>query len=382
MKVVTFRRSAHMGRTTIAPGEPVLLPDRAVAKLLTTHGDAVDVAGTDGHYNKYEGQPLDGRSLLLVRNGGFGDLLFLTPLLRYLDERYKHAGLAVACGRRYHGVLLRNRYVRRIFTYPVRLKDLVAYDYQLFYEGTLETSEDPSCHAVDLMARHAGVADVGDRRLAYDVEPALARKAKNILRNELQVKAGDATVGLHLRASSPIRTYPLESSLLVAATLGAAGARVFLLGAEGDWGKTVGRRLSPSVEFKNVDNLCGRFRTINHTAAFLSRLDLLIGPDSSLVHFAGAFELPTIALYGPFPGAVRTKYYPRCITLEGRYAVRPGLEECAPCFKHGPYPCPQAEEDRASPCLRNLEPEAVIRAALGMLAKKGWSEARLRTPTP
>lgn len=376
MKVVTFRRSAHMGRTTIPPGEPVLLPDRAVAKLLTTHGDAVDVAGTDGHYNKYEGQPLDGRSLLLVRNGGFGDLLFLTPLLRYLDERYKHAGLAVACGRRYHGVLLRNRYVRRIFTYPVRLKDLVAYDYQLFYEGTLETSEDAGLHAVDLMARHAGVADVGNRRLAYDVEPALARKAKNILRHELKVKAGDATVGLHLRASSPIRTYPLESSLLVAATLGAAGARVFLLGAEGDWGKTVGRRLSPSVKLENVDNLCGRFRTINHTAAFLSRLDLLIGPDSSLVHFAGALEVPTVALYGPFPGAVRTKYYPRCITLEGRYAVRPGLEECTPCFKHGPDPCPQAGEDRASPCLRNLEPEVVVRAALGLLAKKGWGEAR------
>jgi ADP-heptose:LPS heptosyltransferase len=376
MKVVTFKRRAHMGRTAIPPGEPVLLPDRAVAKVLASYGDAVDVGGVDGYYNKYEGQPLDGRSLLLVRNGGFGDLLFLTPLLRYLHEKYKHAGLAVACGRRYHAVYLRNPHVRRIFTYPVRLKDLVSYDYQLFYEGTLETSEDAGLHAVDLMARHAGVADVGDRRLVYDVEPALARKAKNILRNELKVEAGQPTVGLHLRASSPIRTYPLESSLLVAATLGAAGVRVFLLGAEGDWEKTVGRKLSPSAQFKNVANLCGRFRTINHTAAFLSRLDLLIGPDSALVHFAGALDVATVALYGPFPGAVRTKYYPRCVTLEGRYATNAGEEECAPCFKHGPLPCPRAGEDRASPCLRNLEPEAVARAAVGMLAKKAWGDGR------
>ncbi|UCH78637.1 MAG: glycosyltransferase family 9 protein [Candidatus Coatesbacteria bacterium] len=373
MKVVTFKRRARMGRTKIAPGEPVLLPDGAVAKLLYTSADFVEVTSIDGHYTKYEGQSLTNRSLLLVRNGGFGDLLFLTPLLRYLDERYKHAGLAVGCGRRYHCVYLRNPYVRRIFTYPIKLKDFVSYDYQLCYEGTLETSTDADFHAVDLMAAHAGVADVGDRRLAYDVEPALARKAKNIQRNELKVKPGDATVGLHLRASSPIRTYPLESSLLVAAALGAAGARVFLLGAEGDWEKTVGRRFSPAVEFENVDNLCGRFRTMDHTAAFLSRLDLLVGPDSSLVHFAGALDVPTIALYGPFPGAVRTKYYPQCITLEGRRATNPDEEECAPCFKHGPYSCPKAGEDGASPCLRNLDPEMVIKFALLSLARGGAS---------
>jgi ADP-heptose:LPS heptosyltransferase len=378
MKVVTFRRGARMGRTAIAAGEPVLLPDRAVEKLQTYASGLVNVAGVDGYYNKYEGQPLDGRSLLLVRNGGFGDLLFLTPLLRYLDERYCHAGLAVACGRRYHGVYLRNRNVRRLFTYPVKLKDFVSFDYQLCYEGTLEESKDAGLHAVDLMARHAGLADVGDRRLVYDIEPMLSRKAKNILRNELKVKRGDATVALHLRASSPIRTYPLESSLAVAATLGAAGARVFLLGAEGDWAKTVGRKLSPSLEFKNADNLCGRFRTMDQTVAFLSRLELLIGPDSALVHFAGALDVPTVALYGPFPGAVRTKYYPRCVTLEGRYAIRPGLEECAPCFKHGPHPCPKAGEDGASPCLRNVEPEAVIRAALGLLVTKRRTGANAR----
>jgi ADP-heptose:LPS heptosyltransferase len=378
MKVVTFHRPVRMGVAAVPPGEPVLIPDKTVERLEAGWPGQLDVGGVDGHYRKYEGQSLDGRSLLLVRNGGFGDLLFLTPLLRYLDERYRHAGLAAGCGRRYHAVYLRNPRIRRILSYPVRLRDFAAYDYQLFYEGTLETSTDAELHAVDLMARHAGVADVGDRRLEYDVEPALARKAKNILRNELKVNPGEPTVGLHLRASSPIRTYPLEHSLVVAAALGAAGARVFLLGAKGDWEKTTGRRLPPSVEFKNVDNLCGRFRSIDHTAAFLSRLDLLIGPDSALVHFAGALDVPTVALYGPFPGAVRTTYYPRCVTLEGRYATDGGDEECAPCFKHGPLPCPKAGADGASPCLRNLAPEKVVKFALGALARWGARRAHAR----
>jgi ADP-heptose:LPS heptosyltransferase len=378
MKIVTFDRFVRIGAATVAAGEPVLLPDKTTDLLRAGWRGHVCVDELDGHYRKYEGQPLEGRSLLLVRNGGFGDLLFLTPLLRHLDLKYKHAGLAAACARRYHAVYLRNRRVRRIFTYPVRLKDFLSYDYQLCYEGTLENSTDAELHAVDLMAAHAGVSDVGERGLEYDVEPALARKAKNILRNELKVRAGDATVGLHLRASSPIRTYPLESSLAVAEVLGAAGARVFLLGAAGDWERTTGRKLSPSPTPPNVDNLCGRFRTIDHTAAFLSQLDLLIGPDSSLVHFAGALELPTVALYGPFPGAVRTKYYPKCVTLEGRYARAPEEEECAPCFKHGPYPCPKAGEDRVSPCLGNLAPEKVVRFTVEALARKGTKRADAR----
>jgi hypothetical protein len=39
------------------------------------------------------------------------------------------------------------------------------------------------------------------------------------------------------------------------------------------------------------------------------------------------------------------------------------------CGADGPYPCPKAGEDGASPCLRNVEPEAVVRAAVGMLAR-------------
>jgi ADP-heptose:LPS heptosyltransferase len=367
MKIITFKHQIDIAGSTVKAGEPVLLPDGTAARLKADYFDHVEISPVDSYYNRYAGQALDGRSLLLVRNGGFGDLLFLTPLFRYLDEKYRRANLAVVCGRRYHATLLHNRNIRRIYSYPVKLSDFVSYDYHLFFEGTLETSTDPDYHAVDLMAGHAGVTDVGDRRLVFEAEPALVRKAGNILRHDLGVKSDDTKVALHIRASSPIRTYPLEHSLGVAAALGAAGARVFLLGAPGDWAKTVGRKLPASIEIENVDNLCGRFRTVNHTAAFLSKMDLLIGPDSSLVHFAGALSIPTVALYGPFPGNVRTRYYPRCVTLEGRYAQGPGDEECAPCFVHGSRPCPKAGGDGVSPCLRNLEPEEVVRTALAVL---------------
>ena len=381
MKVATFKHPTQVNGGSMKPGEALLVPDVDAARIAVQYPELVDVGTLDGHYRKYDGHDLSGKSLLFVRAGGLGDLLFLTPLLRHLDGKYKHAGLAVACGRSGHGVFLRNPHVRRILSYPVRLTDFVKYDYQLLFENTLETSTDPNLHAVDLFARHAGLDDLDDRSLDYDVDPAEANKAKNILRYELGAKPSaveppvlpDVAVGIHVRASSPVRTYPLANTLLVAAAFGASGYRVFLLGTKRDWDKVVGYKDAPAPELDGVVNLCGRFKSIDRTVAFLARLDLLIGPDSSLVHLAGALRIPTVALYGPFPGAVRTRYYPNCVTLEGRYQYRRGLQrrECTPCFKHGHLPCPRAGDDGASPCLKNLQPADVVAAAYDVLQERG-----------
>jgi len=371
MKVATFKQAGQFGAVDVKPDAPRVLPDGTAAQLATRYPGLAEFGDLDGNYNKYDGHDLTGKSLLLLRNGGFGDLLFLTPLIRYLDEKYEHAGIAVGCGRKYEGVFLRNRRVRRVHTYPVRLKDFVSYDYQLCFEGTIENSKDPELHAVDLFARHAGVHDLGDRMLEYEVDRGLANKVKNILRYEFDMKPGDVKIAVHLRSSSPLRNYPPGSSLRVAAALGLGGAKVFLLGTKRDWDEIVGVDRETLVKLKNVTNLCGRFKSMDGTAAFLSKMDLLIGPDSALVHIAAATGVPTVALYGPFPGAVRTKYYPDCITLEGKKRKWLGLKSCTPCFAHGHLPCPKAKRDAASPCLRNLKPEIVLKAALTVLAKRG-----------
>ncbi|HUU57436.1 MAG TPA: glycosyltransferase family 9 protein [bacterium] len=376
MKVVTFKKPGRFGAVDIKPEAPRLLPDETAAQLNAMRPGLVELGDVDGNYNRYAGYDLTEKSLLLVRNGGFGDLLFLTPLIRYLDDKYDHDGIAVTCGRKYEGLFLRNSRVRRIHTYPVRLKDFVSYDYQLCFEGTIENSKDPELHAVDLFARHAGIHDLDDRTLEYEVDRALANKAKNILRYDLGVKPDDVKIAVHLRSSSLIRNYPPENSLRVAAALGIGGAKVFLLGTKRDWDEIVGVDRETLIKLKNVTNLCGRFKSMDGTAAFLSKMDLLIGPDSALVHVAGALRLPTVALYGPFPGAVRTKYYPGCLTLEGKKRKWLGLRSCSPCFIHGHKPCPKAKRDGISRCLRKLKPETVVRAALEVLAEKGRTDAK------
>ena len=59
----------------------------------------------------------------------------------------------------------------------------------------------------------------------------------------------------------------------------------------------------------------------------LADCDAVIAPDSALCHVAGALGLPTVALYGPFPSALRTDNAPSISAIDGK-------APCAPCFWH------------------------------------------------
>ncbi|MGD8720017.1 MAG: hypothetical protein PVH29_14495, partial [Candidatus Zixiibacteriota bacterium] len=82
MKVTTFKKPGRFDVVDVKAGERRLLPDKTALALQAKRPHLVEVADLNGEYNRYAGHDLTGKSLLLVRNGGFGDLLFLTPLIR------------------------------------------------------------------------------------------------------------------------------------------------------------------------------------------------------------------------------------------------------------------------------------------------------------
>ncbi len=61
-------------------------------------------------------------------------------------------------------------------------------------------------------------------------------------------------------------------------------------------------------------------------------LSLIIAPDSSFVHIAGALGVPIVGLYGCFPSLLRMKYYKKAIGIDTNVP-------CAPSFTHGHAPC-------------------------------------------
>ncbi|MDO8629104.1 MAG: glycosyltransferase family 9 protein, partial [Phycisphaerales bacterium] len=92
------------------------------------------------------------------------------------------------------------------------------------------------------------------------------------------------------------------------------------------------RELSiPPVFRDRVIDLGAANLSFRQSAAVLATCDVLLAPDSSLMHVAGALGLPCVALFGPTAWQMRTAYYPSVHAIQGH-------EGCtiAPCWYHGP----------------------------------------------
>ncbi|MBT8386641.1 MAG: hypothetical protein KJO12_04455, partial [Ignavibacteria bacterium] len=94
--------------------------------------------------------------------------------------------------------------------------------------------------------------------------------------------------------------------------------------------------------------------SIRKAFALAYKCDVIIAPDSSFVHFAAAFEKPTVAIYGPIDGKVRTKLYPNCTYVDSRKSLG-----CLPCWRNENIPC-KLTGMRNSACLEGIAVKQII----------------------
>ena len=296
-----------------------------------------------------------GDTVLFVRPGGFGDLLFCTPVFRHLASI--GCRVVVACLPRFAAALESNPDVWRVAPYPVPVEVWDGAEKHVWLENILEDgvsneAETFTTPAVDLIARAVGV-EIEDKTLRYVVTDEERGWAERVY-----PKKGKHRVAIQIEASARNRTYPFHNLQVVAGLLAQAGFEVVLFGAPGAIAKVEG----PFVNL-TADNL-----TFRQSCAVLSTCDAAVAPDSSLCHVAGALSIPTVATYGPFLLQTRVSYAPSIHAINGR-------AECAPCNHHGndgrawPPGCPGWQTGKCA-ALDNIPPALISAQVEYMLAKK------------
>jgi heptosyltransferase-2 len=95
--------------------------------------------------------------------------------------------------------------------------------------------------------------------------------------------------------------------------------------------------------------------TLEELTYILSRVDLVVSPDSGPMHIAGALKRKVIALFGPTDPQ-------RCGLLEGDFVNFQANVNCMKCYKH--------ECNQIPFCMDEIKPEMVYLAAKKMLEKK------------
>lgn len=376
MKIVQIERELIVDpgskyERKLQAGESYLFSDTRTARILALAGEHIGaVTDISTVYKPYKGEPLNGKTILVWRHGGIGDLMFMMPPMRLLKNKYPDCKILAAVGSNFIDVYRNIPYINGIMPMPINANELTNADYHLQFEGIIENSKKAEkVNAYDLFLEAFGFdpSKIPDHEKRPDIfitdsEDKHVRK----FMEERNITPGDLKIGIQIQASAPIRTYPVEKTKELCRRLIRRGAKIILFGGpyqqriieniKSSIVTEIGSRATYSVFSTTKDKL-----SIRHSMALTRYLNLMIAPDSAMIHVAGALGTPVIGLYGPFPADLRMRYYYNAIGLNAKSA-------CAPCFKHGHEPCMKGAP---SPCFSCLSVSTILIAIDYLLTKTG-----------
>jgi ADP-heptose:LPS heptosyltransferase len=297
-------------------------------------------------YRPYKGQELkDGDSVLVFRTGGIGDLLFIQPNLLYLKEKYPNCIIRFACGPQYQPMVETWDCIDELLDLPFALNKLTGSTYHILFEGVIERCVQAHFeNAYNLFSKWLGL-DLPNEKLLprQNAKPELVEFCKEKL-GEWDLEGGDFVL-MQLRASSPIRTPRHEFWLKIINELNNRGYKVIL--TDNPRQKDQIDNFIDMCDHKNmVFNFCKYSDTIGHSIALTKLAMATLATDSAMNHIAASLDVPCFGIYGPFPGHIRLKTYPKASWVDAS-------RSCGPCFIHGHTPCTYAV-DGYSPCYDEL----------------------------
>lgn len=312
------------------------------------------------------------RSILILRAGGYGDMLFLTPCLAELRRRYPALEITVATHSHTRDALHHPAFQDiQVIDYPVPVP-LTKWD--IVSSAERIAAEDMTHDATAYFAHHLGLITQEQLestglttrqteavKMPFDLRPLyhVSDEDRYNAWKAFPRHEGRARIGIQTESSVKNRTYPVDlTGLLIHELIEKDGCDVY----------TFGYPDPKKVELPHFYPLqcLPEPPSFQQSAAVLSTMDAVIAPDSSLCHIAGALGIPTIALYGPFHWRQRVGNMPTVKALQGH-------ARCAPCqwhFKHGQhYPphmsCadlvgpPGQQRQRGCSALAQISPERI-----------------------
>jgi len=302
-------------------------------------------------YKPYLGQELEDETILVFRTGGIGDLLFIQPNLNYLKEKYPNCYIKFACGPQYQAMIETWDCIDEVLDLPFNVSHLQKSKYHMLFEGVIERcKEAETTNAYHLFSRWLGL-DLPKELLIPRQLPKeeLVNECQNIL-DEWGVK--DFLI-MQLRASSPVRTPRPEFWVSLIDKLTDAGFNIMLTDNPRQ-AKEVDNFIKLVKNKDKVFNFCEKSVSLDYTIALASMAQGTVGTDSAMMHIAASMEVPCYGIYGPFPGHIRLKTYPKADWVDAE-------KSCAPCYLHGHKPCPKAGVDGFSPCYDTLNIDEIVK---------------------
>ncbi len=282
----------------------------------------------------------NGKSILIIRTLGGGDMLFLSSVVKVIKNKYPDASVSFACVDVQKEIPEMIDGVDKVYPMPLPAEEFHKFDYHFEVSGLVEGCEENKVR---------NIYDIFLEKLGVEVdENGIAAVDNNFKRPFIKedvykdVPKDEKIIGIHPFANDPIRQLDPNIANLIAVKLIEKGYTVVIFCSKQE-GINYSPFFDPRIKFAKGDN---------YTQAVLGAAACghVIGCDSLMVHIAQAVGTNTIAIYGPFDSKTRVGYYKNINIVDTNPNCR--------CSAHNIGQCPKGF--RISPCL-NIDPEFIVK---------------------
>lgn len=282
-------------------------------------------------YRPYYGQNLDNKTLFLWRQGGIGDLLFITPNLIYLKEKYPTCKIILACGPQYHSMIEKWNFIDEFYSSPFNVSLMYNTDYHVTFDGVIErTKQAEKESSYVLFSKWMNTNLPKDKLRPYqNIDNEYVEKVKNKIKEKFNIEEKDFIL-MQLRASSILRTPRPEFWKKIIDIL-SENNKIIITDSPINI-KPIDNFIKKIKYQENVFNYSSLSEELYNTIALCKLAKMAIGTDSSLIHIAESLNIKNFGIYGAFRGNTRLSTY--------KYSDWVDCEtKCSPCFKHGNKLC-------------------------------------------
>jgi lipopolysaccharide heptosyltransferase II len=197
-------------------------------------------------------------------------------------------------------------------------------------------------------------------RVEMSVDPRVAAALPRTLM-DLGLPAGARPVVLHVSAGNPFRRWPEASFAAIASDLASSSTDRWILVTAGPSDRQAAHRIIAAARARAIDAapriVDAESLSLAELRAVLDRASIFIGGDSGPMHIAATTDVPIVTIYGPTLPERSAPWRPSSIPSA---AVEAGALPCRPCDQ-------RVCEPGDFRCLSQVSPEAVCAAAMRVL---------------
>ncbi len=347
MKVVKFKKSAqfNMGywkyTHNLQHGIEYLLFDNFMDKM-ESFGEFFESRDVNGEIPLYSGESLNGRTLLVISLGGYGDGLCLVQALNTLKKKYPLSQIDVSVNMDMFILMKQFGFKGGWINIPTRYDYVKRYDY---YQSSESLEKQPNMDSANIAYKYCELFCVefdlsNSGYTPYGISKITELPHTNKKRIAIQVDS----------ASGNNRIYPFKRIIRLSELLIEAGFEVFLFGFKDDIFK---------VNIPGIFNYINLLPSISDVVSLISQMDAVVAPDSVGGHIGGMLKKPTFVLYS----VTNTEKFVNYPTVFHITSDMP----CSPCFKL--YECPMGNKRCIALEHESVIPERVFNKIMDVMSK-------------